>query len=226
MIEKGDRVLLAVSGGKDSTVMAEYFHNRRLRKDSDFELSAFHVATNIAPSFPLELKEKFRQWEIELITKEIDIFSRLKDGKKMNCWFCSSMRRLELSLIAQKLKFNKIALGHHLDDILETFVMNMLNKKAIFTMPPVLKFQKFPITIIRPLCLCDISMIKKHAESQGYLSCSCTCSYQENSARKEARKRLEDFTDGKYKLKCNMFESLHNINLEYLPNRCLLMDKR
>ena len=219
MVEDGDKILLATSGGKDSTVMAEYFYSRKLRKRCNFEVKAFHVQSNIAPPFPEELKRRFESWEIELIIKEVDVFSRLKDGKKMNCWFCSSQRRLELSKIAQELGFNKIALGHHLDDILETLVMNMLNKRSVFTMPPVLKFDKFPITIIRPLCLCDIPMIVRHAESEGYLSTTCTCSYQENSARKEARERLKGLVGESYQLKRNLFESLHHINQDYLPKK-------
>ena len=216
-IHRGDRILLAASGGKDSTVMAEYFYNRKKRKSCDFEVKAFHVATNISPSFPHILKEKFEEWGIELITKDVDVLGRLKEGKKMNCWFCSNQRRLELSLIAQKLGYNKIALGHHLDDILETLLMNMLNKKSLFTMPPVLAFQKFPITIIRPLCLCDTAIIARHAKENGYLCSTCTCDYQENSGRKEARRRLFNLTEGSYVLKRNMFESLKNIHKEYLP---------
>ena len=217
MIQRGDRILLAASGGKDSTVMAEYFYNRKKRKSCDFEVKAFHVATNISPSFPHILKEKFEEWGIDLITKDVDVLGRLKEGKKMNCWFCSNQRRLELSLIAQKLGYNKIALGHHLDDILETLLMNMLNKKSLFTMPPVLAFQKFPITIIRPLCLCDTAIIARHAKENGYLCSTCTCDYQENSGRKEARRRLFNLTEGSYVLKRNMFESLKNIHKEYLP---------
>ena len=217
MIQRGDRILLAASGGKDSTVMAEYFYNRKKRKSCDFEVKAFHVATNISPNFPHILKEKFEEWDIELITKDVDVLGRLKEGKKMNCWFCSNQRRLELSLIAQKLGYNKIALGHHLDDILETLLMNMLNKKSLFTMPPVLAFQKFPITIIRPLCLCDTASIIRHSNAQGYLCSTCTCDYQENSGRKEARRRLFNLTEGSYVLKRNMFESLKNIHEEYLP---------
>ncbi|MGP1415654.1 MAG: tRNA lysidine(34) synthetase [Treponema sp.] len=217
MIQEGDKILLAASGGKDSTVMAEYFYKRKLRKSCNFEVKAFHVATNISPSFPTLLKEKFEEWGIELIIKQIDVLGRLKNGKKMNCWFCSNQRRLELSLIAQELGFNKIALGHHLDDILETLLMNMLNKKSLFTMPPLLAFQKFPITIIRPLALCDTASIIRHANEQGYLCSTCTCDYQENSGRKEARRRLFNLTEGSYTLKRAMFESLKNIHKEYLP---------
>ena len=218
MIEKGDRILLAISGGKDSTVMAEYFYQRKKRCNSDFEVIAFHVGTKgIAPILSKELEAKFEEWGIKLIKKDIDVFSRLKDGKKMNCWFCSTQRRLELSLMAQKMGCKKIALGHHLDDVLETLIMNMLGKKSLFTMPPTLKFQKFPITIIRPLCLCDEMSIIKHATNSHYICATCTCSYQKNSSRKDAKKRIQALTSGSYKLKRNIFESLHNINVDYLP---------
>lgn len=217
MIEEGDRILIAASGGKDSTVLAEYFSMRLKRALPKFEVCAMHIATDIAPPFPSEIKKLFAKWGIELIIKEISVLKRIKPDKKMNCWFCSAQRRTELNKFAMENKFNKIALGHHLDDILETVFMNALRKKTLSTMPPVLKFEKYPVTIIRPLCFADLKMIISHTAAEGYICSSCTCNYQENSSRKDARRRLNALTENSYKLKCNLFEALRNVNTEYLP---------
>lgn len=217
MIENGDRILLAASGGKDSTALAEYFSMRLKRPFPEFEVCAMHIATDITPPFSPELKKLFAKWNINLIIKEISVLKRIKTGEKMNCWFCSAQRRTELNKFAVENNFNKIALGHHLDDILETVFMNALWKKTLSTMPPVLRFKKYPVTIIRPLCFADVKTIIKHTTSAGYICSSCTCCYQENSTRKDSRQRLNALTKNSSELKRNLFEALRNINTEYLP---------
>lgn len=217
MIEDGDRILIAASGGKDSTALTEYFAARLARRKPVFEAAALHIATDIGSAFSPELAACFKDWGIRLTIKTISVLDRLKAGRKMNCWWCSSQRRLELSKYAQTYGFNKIALGHHLDDILETALMNALTKGELAAMPPVLRFDKFPVTFIRPLCLADIPMIVRHAYMQGYISSTCTCTYQANSGRKSARSRLDKLTDGNYALKRKLFEALRNINTVYLP---------
>lgn len=217
MIQDGDRILLAASGGKDSTALAEYFGNRLKRKTEWFTVQALHIKTDIGSDFSPLLEEKFKIWGIPLRIQTVNVLDRLKEGKKMNCWWCSSQRRLELNKFAQSHGYNKIALGHHLDDILETVLMNALTKGELATMPPVMQFDKFPVTIIRPLCFADIPMIVHHAELHGYISSTCTCNYQANSTRKTARSRLDRLTGGNYSLKRKLFDSLRNINQAYLP---------
>lgn len=217
MIEEGDRILVAASGGKDSTVMAEYFSARRKRTQPQFYVEAMHIATDIGSPLLPPIKQRFTDWGIPLTVKTVAVLDSLRPGKKINCWWCSTRRRTELNLFAQKNGFNKIALGHHLDDILETLLMNALQKAALATMPPRLEFTKFPITLIRPLCLADIPMIVRHADARHYLCSTCTCTYQENSTRKTARSRLDALTDGNYSLKRKLFDSLKNIQPEYLP---------
>ncbi len=217
MIEENDRILLAASGGKDSTALAEYFSMRQKRPNPKFTIHAMHIASDVAPAFSQEIILKFKEWNIPLTVKQISVLGRLKPNEKMNCWWCSAQRRTELNKFAMENGYNKIALGHHLDDILETLLMNSLQKGILATMPPVLHFVKFPVTIIRPLCLADLPMIIRHAEETGYICSTCTCTFQENSARKTARSRLELLTGGSYKLKINLFNSLKNILTEYLP---------
>ena len=217
MIEDGDRILVGASGGKDSTALTEYFALRSLRPDCSFLYKAVAIQSDFAPAFPEGIARLFCEWGVPFEIIGVDVLARLKKGQKMNCWWCSSQRRLELSKYAREHGFNKIALGHHLDDILETALMNALTKGELAAMPPVLKFEKFPLDFIRPLCLADIPMIVRHAEMQGYISSTCTCSYQNNSGRKTARSRLDKLTDGNYELKRKLFDALRNINAAYLP---------
>ena len=218
LIEKGDRILIGASGGKDSTALVEYFANRLKRKTDGFSFTAIHIETDFEGcTMSPRLREQFKTWNVDAVNYFVDVQNRIKEGHKMNCYWCSTQRRNELISYALKNGYNKIALGHHLDDILETLLMNMLFKAKLFTMPPRLDYKKYPLTIIRPLCYADVETIKEHASQAGYISTTCTCMYQDNSGRRDARARLQALTNGDRRAKEKLFESLRNINTEYLP---------
>ena len=218
MIEPGDRILVGASGGKDSTALVEYFANRAKRHDADFTFSAIHIETDFeACTMSPRLRSQMQEWGVDAINYFVDVQNRVKEGFKMSCYWCSNQRRNEIVHFALEHGYNKIALGHHLDDILETLLMNMLKKGELSTMPPRLNYQKYPLSLIRPLCYADVETIKAHAKEAGYISTTCTCMYQDNSGRKDARARLEALTHGDYRAKQKMFDALKNINLEYLP---------
>lgn len=217
MIEKGDRILVGASGGKDSTALVEYFARRKIQGRDDFDFTALNISTDIASPFSPELAGVFAEWGVALETVHVQVLERLKPGRKMNCWWCSTQRRTELNEYAMSNGYNKIALGHHMDDILETLLMNALGKGEFSTMPPRLMYNKYPVTIIRPLCFADVDMILAHAEESGYISSTCTCDYQDNSGRKEARHRLYALTDGDPAQKRRLFEAMRNIKTDYLP---------
>lgn len=216
LIEEGDNILVGASGGKDSTALIEYFAHRLKQQREHFSVTALNIATEIAPPFSKELAEIFDKWNIPFKVITISVLDRLKPGRTMNCWWCSTQRRTELNNYAIANGFNKIALGHHLDDILETLLMNALNKGQLSTMPPRLAYEKYPVTVIRPLCMAPVTLIQEHAKQQGYISSTCTCSYQDNSGRKEARKRLEALTQGNNAEKQRLFHALRNVRMEYL----------
>lgn len=221
LIEDGDRILIGASGGKDSTALIEYFSMRLKRLQVHggprFEVLAMHIATEIGSPLDPALADIIEGWGIPLQSINISVFERLKKDKKMNCWWCSTQRRTELNEFAIREGYNKIALGHHLDDILETLLMNALTKAELSTMPPRLKYEKYPVTVIRPLCYADIPMILRHASEAGYISSTCTCDYQENSDRKKARSKLDALTNGSYTEKRKLFDALRNIQRDYLP---------
>src|SRR5512137_1795551 len=156
MIEEGDRILVAVSGGKDSTALAYDLAAKRRWWPVSYEIRAVHVATDFCSCcYESALFGLLRSWGVESVSIDVPVIGRLKPGRSMNCYWCSTQRRTELIRYAMAEGFNKIALGHHLDDVVETLVMNMLYKGQISGMLPVLSYSKYPLSIIRPLALCE-----------------------------------------------------------------------
>ncbi len=231
MISAGDRILVGASGGKDSTSLVQYFASRVKRlnslsqknqfhhktEDIPFSFTPLYIQTDFSGSLDERLVALFKEWGTEPVTIKADVLARLKKNERMNCFWCSTQRRIELLDYAIKNGYNKIALGHHLDDILETLLMNMIEHGKLETMPPVLKYEKYPVSIIRPLCYVPVSEIISHAEAEQWRSVTCTCSYQDNSGRKEAREKLAFLTDNDDAKKMRLYSSLKNIKPQYLP---------
>jgi tRNA(Ile)-lysidine synthase TilS/MesJ len=214
MIEEGDRILIAASGGKDSTALAYDLAMKRKWWPVRYELQALHITTEFTGKSPAE--ELMRSWDIPYGNIEVPVLGRLKPGRKMNCYWCSTQRRTELIRYAMDRGFNKIALGHHLDDIVETLLMNMLYKGQISGMLPVVKYDKYPIQVIRPLACCEERQIIEFAEEKGFRSVTCSCGYGEESKRREVRARIRELTGGSSELKRNLFESMSHVNVDYL----------
>lgn len=222
LIEEGDRILIGASGGKDSTTLS-WALARRLRWEGPrFELKALRIRTDVpGGGMPQEaeraLESLYAEWGIPLETVDVPVIGRLKPGKEMNCYWCATQRRTELMHHALDHGYNKIALGHHLDDILTTLLMNMVNKGELSTMVPKLRYRKFPVTVIRPLALVPEESIRRFAASQGWLNVTCSCAYGAEGERKEFQRRLEVLTGGELDAKLRMFHSLCRVNPEYLP---------
>ena len=134
----------------------------------------------------------------------------------MNCYWCSTQRRTELLNYAVEHGFNKIALGHHLDDIIETFFMNLCAKGRIEAMPIFLKYRKYPVSLIRPLAYIEEREIIAAAGEQNILKAACTCPYGVNSGRREMRGRIAGFTNGSGTVKRRILNALGSGGRDYL----------
>lgn len=219
LIERNDRILVGASGGKDSTALIEYLANRSRRPDCGFSFTALNIQTEFGGAIPESIANLFREWNVDFRVISVDVQGRLKPGKKMNCYWCSTQRRTELNSYAIQNSYNKIALGHHLDDVLETALMNSLHKGELSTMIPSLRYEKYPVTIIRPLYYAMEKLIIKHAKERGYYGYTCTCTFQDNSTRKDARAKLSALTENNPVLKQHLFDALMNVNISYLPKK-------
>lgn len=221
MIEQGDIIAMAVSGGKDSLTLA-YFLSRMAHSDYhiDFKIKAVHIRTDFDNSVE---KSGFREYlereGIPLDIIDVPVLERLKPGRKMNCYWCSSQRRMELMKFASEQGCSKIALGHHMDDILETFFMNMAFKGELATMLPVMKFDHYEQTIIRPLALVKEKEIIQFSENKGIHQISCTCGYDTQSKRREMRSVIEFMSDKDEAIRDNLFKALNNPVPRYMMNQ-------
>ena len=197
LVSGGDRILIAVSGGKDSSVLAWALSAVRPALKFSYELAAVHISTDFCACCKKSLlAQRLEEWGIPFTDLFVPVVGRLKEEKKMNCYWCSTQRRTELLKYAVVNGFNKIALGHHLDDIIETFFMNLCSKGTLLAMPIILKYRKYPVSLIRPLALLEEKSIIACAAEQNILKAACTCPYGQNSKRREMRKKIADFTAG------------------------------
>ncbi len=184
LIADGDHILAALSGGKDSLLMLELLAKRSRIFKPRFRVSAIHVRME---NIPYETDTAY----LEAFCTELDVplhvvttaFDPATDTRKHPCFLCAWNRRKSIFRLAQELGCNKIALGHHQDDLLCTALMNLTFEGHFSTMPVLMKMEKMPLTIIRPLALCKESDIKALAEEKGYQKQRKLCPHEQATNR-------------------------------------------
>lgn len=188
LIEDGDKILIGLSGGKDSLCLLEMLAKRAAIQKPAFKIEAVHIRMK---NIRYESDPIYLQWFAEankvplhIITTE---FYYGEQTKKPACFLCSWHRRKNIFNLAQELGCNKIALGHHMDDIIHTAMLNQFFQGHFSTMPVKLQMNKMPLTIIRPLCLNTEADIKKYAEYKGYEKQTKSCPYENNSHRHDMK---------------------------------------
>ncbi|MBQ2215895.1 MAG: tRNA 2-thiocytidine biosynthesis protein TtcA [Prevotella sp.] len=184
LIDDGDRILVALSGGKDSLCLLDLLAQRQRIFMPRFSIEAIHIRMeNIDYETDTHYLEDFcRQRNVNLHVVNTS-FDASTDKRKSPCFLCSWNRRKQMFNLAQEIGCNKIALGHHMDDLIHTALMNECFQGRFDTMPVFLQMKKMPLAIIRPLCLCHESDIKAYAEQEGYQKQRKLCPYEKESYR-------------------------------------------
>lgn len=218
LIEKDDVILIGLSGGKDSLVLLDVLADRRRYIPYKFQLMAAHInVKNVSYEIDNSFLEKLcEELSIPLYFKDIEIDLN-KDPKKGTCFVCSWQRRKELFNLTKKLKCNKLAFGHQLDDANETFLMNMIYHGSLSGMPYKLKMFDGRVELIRPLLDQREDKIKQYARYKKYPEEKLSCPYDDKTKRNEIKQVLKKI----YKLNpdapINLFRSPNKIFEEYLP---------
>ena len=184
LIEEGDQVLVGLSGGKDSMALLELLGEFRRQKRNGFGLKALHVRMDNVEyqSDDNYLRDFAERCNAEFVLRTTR-FDKDREEGRTPCFLCSWNRRKVLFETAQELGCNKIALGHHQDDILKTLLMNLSFNGTFATMPALLKMRKMPVTIVRPLCEIEEEDLKKWSKIRQYQPLLKLCPYERDSNR-------------------------------------------
>ena len=215
MIEEGDRLMVCMSGGKDSYAMLDILLSLRERAPIDFEVIAVNLDQG-HPGFPKEtLPHYLRSRGVAFHIENQDTYSIVKrvipEGKTM-CSLCSRLRRGVLYRVASELKATKIALGHHRDDILQTLFLNLFFGGKLKSMPPKLVSDDGRHVVIRPLAYCEERDLARWSDIQNFPIIPCDlCGSQENLQRQQVKQMLNDWErrfPGRIE---SMFQALGNV---------------
>lgn len=217
LIEDGDHILIGLSGGKDSLLLTELLGRRAKIYKPRFQVTALHVRVKERDyRTDLSYLESFCQEAgVPLLVRDTEI----GEAPKSPCFLCSWYRRKTLFNVAQELGCNKIAFGHHRDDVIETLLMNLIYQGTFATMPPILQLDKMPIRIIRPLCLIDEADIKAYAQQQGYQKQNKLCPFEHVSSREKVKGLLAQIKALNPEAVDSMYGALTNIKKDYLPQQ-------
>ena len=223
LIEEGDRILVALSGGKDSYAMMSLLEDQRRRAPVQFSLRAWHLDQG-QPGYdgaPLRAWLEARGYEhvIERQDTYSIVIDHIPEGKTY-CSLCSRLRRGILYGAAQRLGCNKIALGHHREDAIETLLLNLFFAGQLKAMPPKLISDDRKNVVIRPLAYCAESELAAFAEEEGYPILPCRlCGSQEGAQRAETKKLLAELELRIPHVRGSMLAALQNVRPTHLLDR-------
>ena len=224
MIQEGDNIAVCISGGKDSMLLAKCMQEILRHGKMEFGLKFLVMDPGYKSENRQLIEENARTMGIPAHIFESDIFNVVKDVKDSPCYLCARMRRGNLYANARELGCNKIALGHHYDDVIETILMSMLYGAQVNTMMPKLHSTNFEgMELIRPLYLVKEADILAWQEYNNLRFLQCACKFteesdrnknEEMSKRKEMKKLIAGFRQTNPYIETNIFKSVGNVNLD------------
>lgn len=219
LLEEGDKVAVAISGGKDSVLMAKLFQELQLHGNMKFELE-FIVAD---PGYHEQIKklmlENCKYLNIPVTVFDSGIFRIVDEiAQDYPCYMCAKMRRGALYSKAQELGCNKLALGHHFNDVIETTVMNMLYTGSFKTMLPKLRSMNFKgLELIRPMYYIEEKHIERFTQNSGIMPLNCACmvaAERTGNKRYEVKDLIKELSTKIDNLEINIMRATQNVNME------------
>ena len=220
LIDNDDHILIGLSGGKDSLALVELLGERMKIFIPRFKVTAAHISVeNISYQSDMSyLQAHCEQVGIQFV-HHITRFDDSVDTRKSTCFLCSWHRRKALFEVAQKLGCNKISLGHHLDDMTETLLLNLVYQGSFGTMPPKLKMDKFDMTIIRPLALISEKEMKEMERIRAYQKQIKNCPHEKDSSRRDAKNLITELEKWNPNVRQSIWGAMENIKADYLPQK-------
>ena len=224
LVKPGDRIAVCISGGKDSMLMAKCFQELKVHNKFDFEVKFLVMDPGYSPENRKVIEDNAKKLNIPITIFESDIFESVFNVEKSPCYLCARMRRGHLYHFAKDMGCNKIALGHHYDDVIETILMGMLYSGQIQTMMPKLHSTNFEgMELIRPLYLVREDDIKAWRDYNDlhFIQCACkftdtctTCNNEENQSKRiEIKNLISELKKTNRFVEGNIFKSVENVNL-------------
>ena len=224
LVKPGDKIAVCISGGKDSMLMAKCFQELKVHNKFDFEVKFLVMDPGYSPENRRVIEDNAKKLNIPITIFESDIFESVFNVEKSPCYLCARMRRGHLYHFAKDMGCNKIALGHHYDDVIETILMGMLYSGQIQTMMPKLHSTNFEgMELIRPLYLVREDDIKAWRDYNDlhFIQCACkftdtctTCNNEENQSKRiEIKNLISELKKTNRFVEGNIFKSVENVNL-------------
>ena len=222
LIHPGDRIAVCISGGKDSMLLAKLIQLLHRHSEVPFETEYLIMDPGYNPENRAKVESNAQLLEIPYTLFESDVFEVANAQDKNPCFLCARMRRGCLYGKAKELGCNKIALGHHFDDVIETTMMAMLYGGQLQAMPPMLKAKNFPgMALIRPLYMVREEDIIAWRDKNGLSFIQCACRFTEQASREEHTSKRQEVKQLLRKLReenpvveQNVFSSIHNVQLD------------
>lgn len=216
LIEDKDKILVAVSGGKDSLSLLRLLNERRKWAPVSYKLVAVHIESDYKGGCNAGKKELKKIFEKEGVEYRFEKIKLLESKRKVSCFWCSWNRRKALFTLADRLGCSKVALGHHMDDILETLLLNIFYHGEFAAMNPKQELFKGKIVIIRPLCYVEEKSLKRFAKECGFKSQVSTCPNAQVSKRRVMKDFIKKIEKDCSYVKTNIFRSVSRVKEEYI----------